>query len=97
MRNLIFAALLICTAASCKKQDLESITVVKDCTGTYLRYEGKDYQVCNIEKLMSYSDGEMVHANFRKIEKCNGTAMDVIVCFMLHPNEGWIEVERISR
>lgn len=95
MKKLFIAAAFVCTAASCKKQDLEKMTVVKDCTGTYLKYEGKDYHVCNLQKLESYADGDLVNANFIQIKECNGSANDEIVCYMLHPNEGWIEVQRI--
>mgnify|MGYP003575855342 CR=1 FL=1 len=95
MKKALLAAAFITLAASCKKQDQQSATIVRDCTGTYLRYQGKDYQVCNLEKLSSYADGAVVSANFRKIDRCTGSANDAIVCYMFHPNEGWIEVEKV--
>ncbi len=94
MRKIIFAFAFL-AMASCKKQDLEKMRVVKDCTGSYLRYQGKDYRICNREKTDGYADGTWVEANFKKITSCNGTAQDDVVCYMLHPNEGWIEVQRI--
>ena len=97
-KTLLAAAALVTLAVSCKKQDsdMQTVTVVRDCTGTYLRYQEKDYQVCNLEKLNSYADGAVVLANFRKISQCTGSANDAVVCYMLHPNEGWIEVEKIN-
>lgn len=61
----------------------------------YLRFEGKDYHVCNTEKLAGLADGASVTATFHRINGCQGTAKDAIVCMMLYPNEGWIQVDRI--
>jgi hypothetical protein len=97
-RNLLFLSLILLTALfpACKKERNQTMTIVRDCTGTYLRLEGKDYQVCNLEKVSSFSDGTLVTATFKKIKECNGSAKDAIVCLMLHPNEGWIEVEKVK-
>jgi len=96
--NFIFITLLVLTTlfSSCKKERNQIVTVERDCTGTYLRLDGKDYQVCNLEKVSSFSDGATVTATFRKIKECNGSAKDAIVCYMLHANEGWIEVDKIK-
>jgi hypothetical protein len=96
--NLIFLILLVLTALfpSCKKERNQTVTVERDCTGTYLRLDGKDYQVCNLEKVSSFSDGATVIATFKKINECKGSAKDAIVCYMLHANEGWIEVDKIK-
>ena len=61
-----------------------------------MRLDGKDYHVCNLEKVSMFSDGAEVTATFRKIEECNGSAKDAIACYMLYPNEGWIEVEKVN-
>ena len=97
MKRIAFTVTLIAIAmlSACKKRNKE-VRVVRDCTGTYLRFNEKDYQVCNLEKVASYSNGANVTATFKKIEECNGSANDVIVCAMYHPNEGWIEVESIE-
>lgn len=97
MIKLFFSVALIAGIASCKKQDAEKMTVVRDCTGTYLRHEGKDYLVCNLEKLAPYEDGAFVMANFRKISECDEPNNDVVVCYMYHPNEGWINVEYVRK
>ena len=96
--NLIFLILLVLTVLfpSCSKERNQTVTVERDCTGTYLRLDGKDYQVCNLEKVSPFSNGATVTATFRKIKECNGSAKDAIVCFMLHANEGWIEVDKIK-
>jgi hypothetical protein len=93
---LAFIPLLFIALVSCKKMRNESATVVRDCTGTYLRINEKDYQVCNPEKVAAYSDGTTVTARFKKIKECNGSARDGITCKMFHQNEGWVEVEKVK-
>jgi len=67
------------------------MTVVKDCSGTYLRLDGKDYHVCNEEKLSSFSSGTNVTATFKTLQNCKALE-EKIVCKLYHQNEGWIEV-----
>lgn len=81
---------------SCKKGTSVKMTVVRDCTGTYLRKGGKDYHVCNLEKVTLFNDGQDVIVNYKKLKKCNGSGNDMIVCLMFHENEGWVEVTEIE-
>jgi len=99
MRKLIHMAattLILGSLIACEKENTESATIVKDCTGTYLQLSGKDYHVCNPEMVSSFPDGVKVTATFRKIKICNGSARDAIVCMMVHEHEGWIEVKKIK-
>jgi hypothetical protein len=98
-QNRLILSILLASASlfsGCKKEINQTVTVERDCTGTYLRFDGKDYHVCNPEKVASFSDGATARAKFKKIGECNGSARDTIVCKMLHPNEGWIEVSKIE-
>jgi hypothetical protein len=99
MKNLtsILAITFLLTSIACKKERNKSVTVIKDCTGTYLRAEGKDYHVCNPEKVSSFSSGTNVVATFKRTEECNGSASEAIVCMMFHENEGWIDVIKIEQ
>ncbi len=74
----------------------EEAIIVRDCTGTYLRYNSKDYQVCNHDKLMAYPDGKEVKVNFTKINQCKGSGSEKNVCHMIHESEGWIEVQKVK-
>ncbi len=96
MRILIlFASLFtLFTLFACQKEKYETMTVVRDCTGTYLRFNEKDYHVCNLEKLSSFVDGTTIKAIFKKEKKCKDK--DVAVCMLLHHNEGWIHVKKIK-
>ncbi len=92
----IATVFFLLTIFACKKECHETTTVVKDCTGTYLRWDGKDYRVCNLEKVVSFANGETVTATFKRINNCNGSGDEEIVCAMVHANEGWIEVKKIE-
>ena len=90
---LIIISILITSACNKEKNTAQ---VVRDCTGTYLRIDNKDYQVCNLEKVEMIADDEIVTATYKKIDVCNGTANGASICFSLHANEGWIEVVKIK-
>jgi len=98
MKRLTYLSLTICVLALpfCTKSSTKTTTVVRDCTGIYLRMDGKDYRVCNTEKVDQLANGTVVSASFNKLKQCNGTARDAIVCMMYHENAGWIEVTKIS-
>ncbi|MGB4773826.1 MAG: hypothetical protein WBP45_01520, partial [Daejeonella sp.] len=67
MKRILFVtALLLIIIISCKKENLETMIVVKDCTGTYLRLNNKDYKVCNFKTVVSFKEGEKVKASFDK-------------------------------
>lgn len=95
-KTALIIALCCAVFAGCKKGSPKNAIVYRDCTGTYLRITGKDYQVCNLEKVAPFRDGAAVTASFKNIATCNGSAKDAIVCMMLHANEGWIEVTDIK-
>jgi galactitol-specific phosphotransferase system IIB component len=99
MKNLatILPALAILALPFCKKAAVSTSVVIKDCTGVYLRSNGKDYHVCNTETTEPFANGTNVSVTFKKIRECNGTAKKAIVCAMLHQNEGWVEVTKINQ
>ena len=94
MKNLLYILFILITI-SCTKIN-KQVIVVRDCTGAYLRLDGKDYHVCNLEKIETFTDGSIITASFKKISVCNGSAVNSAVCGMLHENEGWIEVTKAN-
>lgn len=94
----LFALMGSTLLLSCKSADFsgENMKVVRDCTGTYIRFNEKDYQVCNLDKLSGFADGQVVKAKFRKVEKCTDKSQPEMVCMMYHENEGWIQVQEIK-
>ena len=80
---------------ACNKQINHKATVVRDCTGVYLRVNEKDYHVCNVDKLSSFPDGSLVNARFERKKDCRQEE-EKMVCKMYHQNEGWIEVTLVK-
>jgi hypothetical protein len=80
----------------CSKPQENEMKVVRDCTGTYLQVNNKDYRVCNLEKVENFADGVSVKASYRSLTECNGSANGQIICMMYHQHEGWIEVLTIK-
>ncbi|MGB4773737.1 MAG: hypothetical protein WBP45_01070, partial [Daejeonella sp.] len=70
--------------------------VVKDCTGTYLRLNNKDYKVCNFKTVVSFKEGEKVKASFDKIENCSEEIGLPVTCFLFHEYESQITIKKIK-
>ncbi len=69
------------------------LEIIKDCTGTYVRWNEKDYQVCNFELLEKFKGGEVIEAKFYRLKECNNPLLkDMVFCTMYHQNEGWVKV-----
>lgn len=66
---LLWASAFLLMSATCKKSVNVSMIFIKDCTGSYLRYNGKDYHICNIEKVKGLSNADTVLANFTKLKE----------------------------
>lgn len=101
MKSILISgfALLLCITTGCSKKDggitkSGSMEVIKDCTGAYLRYGGKDYKVCNVDKVEAYENGQRVEAAFGKLASCKAED-DKIICMMAHMNEGYVQVAYI--
>ncbi|HTN16950.1 MAG TPA: hypothetical protein VL092_04655 [Chitinophagaceae bacterium] len=93
-KMLICSAVALFALTACKKDTSKKMTVVKDCTGSYLRSGGKDYHICNESKVASFADGTTVTASYKKVSDCKEQEGKVI-CMMYHENEGWIEITGI--
>lgn len=92
---LVIATIMLTSCATTKYSG-DSMKIVRDCTGTYLRFNEKDYQVCNLGKVASFADGQNVKATFKKIKVCTDKSQPEAVCMMYHQNEGWVEVIKIN-
>lgn len=98
MKNLSLSAVLFIVLSSfaCKKANNLDATVVRDCTGTYLRVNTTDYKVCNKSKLKSYDDGQLVNATFKIVTEGKCEADDEIVCMMAHEYKSKIIVTKVD-
>lgn len=103
LQRIIFLVFIsIFLATSCKKEDVitdfegTKALVLRDCTGTYLKINQKDYHVCNTNLTNRFSDNSFVEVIYTKISVCTGEANNGIVCMMYRENEGWIEIKNIK-
>jgi uncharacterized protein YxeA len=97
MKKLLFILLIpvvAVIAAACNKKQVHQMTVVRDCTGTYLRIDQKDYQVCNTDMTTPYASGTRVKAAFKATGGCSEAPQ--FVCELYHPSEGWIKIVHIE-
>lgn len=89
---IVMSALSIFALTACKKDPTGTMTVIKDCSGSYLRFDGKDYNVCNYSALDPYANGATVTASYKTLNGCDNGR---VVCKIHHTHEGWIEVIKI--
>lgn len=75
---------------------LQTGTVVRDCTGTYVRLgENEDYLVCNSDILASKKEGEKVSVVYDYTKECKERD-GKIMCMMYHENKGMIRVKSVK-
>ncbi len=90
----IFSLLIFSCAAVHDR--LQTGTVVRDCTGTYLRIgENEDYLVCNSDLLNSKNEGDKVSVVFDYTKECKEKEGEV-VCMMYHENKGMIKIKSVQ-
>lgn len=66
------------------------VQVIKNCTGTYIRYLGKDYRVCNDELLRYYADGSHATVTFSPAGDCSNG--DRYLCNMYYYYEETVSI-----
>jgi len=99
MTNIITLATLLTACIltiSCKKERNIEATIITDCTGTYLRFNSKDYKVCNLEKTENFTHGQTVEVTFKKMDDCDGSGNFPTTCYLNHPFESWAQVIKIK-
>lgn len=87
--------LLVPVLGGCNKPQEQDMTVVRDCSGTYLRLNNKDYQVCNTATTNNFAVGTRVKVVFRSAGECKEATG--AVCELYHPSEGWIKIVHIKK
>jgi hypothetical protein len=96
MNSILKVSILIIVSSilsSCDKSKIR-MTVIKDCTGTYLRNNSRDYYVCNDDLLESYSAGDKVRVSYDELEECFGV-LEPVTCEMVHLYNGKIELTEL--
>ena len=79
--------------SSCDKSKIR-MTIIKDCTGIYLRNNSRDYYVCNDELLENHTAGDKVKVSYNELEECFGV-LEPVTCEMVHLYNGKIEITEL--
>lgn len=90
----VFAVLFAMTMVSCSK-GYQKATIDRDCTGTYIQLNDKDYFVCNPEMVSSYDEGSEIKVKFNSKSTCPQDPNQNI-CEMYHMNYGIVEITEIK-
>ncbi|TXF79162.1 hypothetical protein [Chryseobacterium sp.] len=95
--NFLSASVLLILNIACTAilPTAEKATVIRDCTGTYLRMDKKDFKVCNNAVLKNYKEGVEVTVKFAKTDSCP-EFNDKAVCMMYHENEGTVRISEVK-
>lgn len=71
------------------------MTVIKDCTGSYLRYDQKEYLICNVETVEGIQSNTKVEVSYTLLDSCSALN-DIESCYMLHKYESIIKITKIK-
>lgn len=95
IKNLVFLFAAACFFSACNKSKHATIEaqVIRNCSGTYLSIDTKNYQVCNEKILKKYNEGDQVKVAYHTIAECNSLG---VACAMYFQNEGLIEVDEVT-
>jgi hypothetical protein len=95
-RSILLAVILVAGLAgsSFTGAHKKHATIVRDCSGTYIRIDKTDYLVCNKEILQDIPDETIVSVSFKKVKQCPPT--DEMVCMLYHEHKGTVKVKKVQ-
>jgi len=94
MKKIIFGIGIISLLTSCGKFTHKA-TIERDCTGTYIEINNRDYLVCNPSMVSSYSDGSSIKVKYTSVFECP-TDSNTVVCELYHKNYGMVKITEIK-
>jgi hypothetical protein len=90
--NILLLSFALAFSSSCKKVECHPATVLRDCTGTYLKIGAKEYFVCNPGKIASYSENSIINVDYKLSEGCDDGQ---IHCEMLRLSDGRLLIKSV--
>lgn len=93
-KNLVTCIFSILILSSCGKFS-GNATVIRDCTGEYLRIDNRDYLICNPSKVNEYENGSSIEVKYDMLDECVSDPYNA-VCFMYHESHGAIQITSIK-
>jgi len=96
MKNTFIILVLAVLALACTRKNGVEASITRDCTGTYIRIQDKDYLVCNINAVAEYNEGEKVKVSYKVVTDCPERE-GLMVCMMYHENEGMVRILKVKK
>lgn len=99
-RHLFPAILtLLIILPSCNRKYNQSASIVRDCTGTYLRWRDADYYIVNDDTTDDFNNDDEVNVTFKDVTKNADkiTFENESNCMLYHAIEGLVEIKRIRK
>ncbi|PHR24414.1 MAG: hypothetical protein COA38_16615 [Fluviicola sp.] len=97
-KNILFGTLstllILLTLSSCDKTTQKG-KINRDCTGTYLELNDKDYLICNPTMTNSFQDGSSVRVKFKSESSCPSNSV-TFICYLYHKSYGFVEITEIQ-
>lgn len=79
---------------SCKPKCDRDAQIIRDCTGTYIRVDNKDYKVCNVGIVSGRADNVIIKVKYKRLDSCSKKSEPM--CLMAHDNQGWVEILEVD-
>ncbi len=97
LSSALFVGFLSLIISSCTavQTPLNAGLLVRDCTGTYVRFEDGDYLVCNADILKEYKEGAKVSVGFDYSTECPKIKYEIL-CKLYHESKGMITVKKVK-
>lgn len=96
MKNTIIILFLAILTLACTKKNGVEASITRDCTGTYIRIQDKDYLVCNINSVGEYNEGEKVKVSYKMETDCPERE-GLMMCMMYHENKGMVRILKVKK
>jgi hypothetical protein len=84
----LFALLIL---GSCVPSQEIVATVVRDCSGTYVRRNNVDFKVCNSVNLTRFENGQRIIAKYKEVYECADTTTK---CIWYHPYAQTVKIKK---
>ncbi|MFK7784654.1 MAG: hypothetical protein AB8B56_06055 [Crocinitomicaceae bacterium] len=94
MKNILIGIFSMSLLASCGKFT-RNAEIDRDCTGTYLRLNNRDYLICNPTSVSSYADGSSIKVKYQTVYDCN-TDPNQSICELYHKHYGTVEITDVE-
>lgn len=74
---------------------MRNAQINRDCTGTYIELNNKDYLICNPSMTDSFPNGSSVKVKYTSKSACPSEP-GVSMCELYHKNYGSVEITEIK-